>query len=226
MLDLGKLRVSLTKNGYLKIADVVRRHPRWEVLDNIRGVYRGINLVRSQVGNIMGEDLTGELPEFWDEIRSHSDHALDAFVLVAIIMSHVELIDLLKSSSQGDMKGYLERGSIGEKAFTNLVYAMALCDLCDYERGAKAVTYDMRRLVYVLRKAGPVVRQLIEFKLRQCGWRPPERPMGTDFFAECEENGIHRVFGLDPEDFRNWLRGRLKVGPPAEHDRSLLRKPR
>jgi hypothetical protein len=216
MLDLQPLRVSLTKNGYLKIAEVVKRHPRWEVLDNIRGAYRGVNLVRSQVANIMGEDISGELPEFWDEIRQHGDRAVDAFVLVAIIMSHGDLIHLLKASFQGDMKGHLERASVGEKAYTNLVYAMACCGLCDYARGAEATTYDMRGLVHELREAGHVVRQLIEHKMRRCGWRPADRPGGTDFFRECEENEIHRVFGLEPRAFRSWLENRLRIAAPAE----------
>lgn len=226
MIDLQKLGVSLTKNGYLKIADVVKKHPRWEVLDNVKGVYRGINLARSQAANILGEDLGGELPEFWDEIRSHGSQAIDAFTLVAIIMSHVDLIDLLSKSAQGGMKGHLKRGRIGEKAYTNLVYAMASCDLCDYERGSEAVTYDMRGLVYALRKSGPVVRQLIEFKLRQCGWRPPERPGGTDFFDECEAHDIHLVFGLEPREFRDWLSNRLRIDPPTERSVDLPRRPR
>src|SRR5262249_48289081 len=155
-----RLRVSLTKNGYLKIAELVRRHPRWEVLDNVRNRYRHINLARSQAAKIMGEGISGELPEFWDEIRAYDNRAVDGFVLVAIIMSHADLIRLLIEADQGEMKGCLDRGDIGEKAYTNLVYAMSQCGLCDYVRGAESVNYDMRGLVYDLREAGPLVRQL------------------------------------------------------------------
>jgi hypothetical protein len=226
MVDLDRLRVSLTKNGYMKIAVLVRHHPRWEVLENVSGKHAGVNLIRSQVANIMGEDAAGEPPEFWDEIRSHGERAIDAFVLVALIMSHTDLIGLLKRSAQGHMKGHLERGTIGEKAYTNLVFALASCGLCDYQRGAEAVNYDMRGLIFALRKCGQVVRQLIAFKLAKCGWRPPERPGGVDFFDECEANGLHQVFGLEPEEFRDWLRGRLRIEPPAEQGTGLPRKPR
>lgn len=215
MIEMDRLRVSLTKNGYLKIADIIKRHPRWEVLDNVNGEYRGINLQRSQAANILGEDSNGQLPEFWDEIRSFDGRAIDAFTLVAIIMSHVDLIRLLSRSAQGDMKGHLERGDLSEKAYTNIVYALASCDLCDYERGSDAVTYDMRGLVYELREAGHLVRQLIESKLRRCGWRSPGQPGGTDFFAECDENDIPKVFGLKPKDFRSWIENRLKIQPPV-----------
>lgn len=214
MVELEKLKVSLTKNGYMKIAKLVREHPRWEVLDNISGVYDDVNLVRSQVANIMGQDASGEPPEVWDEIRQYGPQAIDCFTLVAIVMSHVDLIGLLRSSYQGDMKGYLQRGDIGEKAYTNLVYALATCDLCDYVKGADGVTYDMRGLVYNLREAGPVVRELIELKLRKCGWIPPDRPGGVDLCDECESNNIHRVFGLEPREFRSWLRGTLRIRAP------------
>lgn len=226
MVDLARLRVSLTKNGYMKIADLLRRHPRWEVLDNVSGAHADINLVRSQVANIMGEDLAGDPPEFWDEIRSRGDRAIDAFVLVAIIMSHVDLIDLLRRSAQGHMKGHLERRAIGEKAYTNLVFALASCGLCDYRRGAVAVTYDMRGLVYALQRSRRVVRRLIEFKLAKCGWRPPGRPGGIEFFEECEANQLHLVFGLEPEEFRDWLNGRLRIEQPIEQGAAMPRRPR
>ncbi len=219
--DLTQLKVSLTKNGYLKIADVLKRHPRWEVLDNIRGVYPGINLVRSQVANIMDEERTGEIPECWDEIRSFPDDSVDAFVFVAIVMSHVDLISVLRGSSQGDFKGYLRRSDLSDKAFTNLVYAMASVGACDYVRGAEAISYDLRSVVYHLRDAGSIVADLIASKLRRAGWRGQSN--STEFFNECESNGINDVFGIEPPRFRRWMRGTLRVQPPETTSRRPLR---
>jgi hypothetical protein len=51
MPGLHELNVSLTKNGYFKVADVIAKHPRHEVLDNIRGTYTGINLDRAQIAS-------------------------------------------------------------------------------------------------------------------------------------------------------------------------------
>ncbi len=182
MVDLNRLKVSLTKNGYLKIAEVLKRHPRWEVLDNVYGVYRGVNVVRSQASNIMDEEgLSGEVPEHWDEIRSLGSEAIEAFTFVAVILSHGELIARLKASSLGNMKGCLVRSAMGTKMFTNLVYAMAYTGLCDYERGAATVNYDLTGAIYDLRRAGHIVKQLLKSKLRRCGWRDPEvHPQSTD----------------------------------------------
>ena len=80
MPGLHELNVSLTKNGYFKIADVIEKHPRHEVLNNIRGTYVGINLDRPQIANMLSADpSTRELPEEWDEIRNYSKRAIDAF---------------------------------------------------------------------------------------------------------------------------------------------------
>ena len=37
MSGLDELKVSLTKNGYYKVAEVLKHHPRNEVLENISG---------------------------------------------------------------------------------------------------------------------------------------------------------------------------------------------
>lgn len=217
MLMLDRLRVSLTKNGYMKLADLLKRHPRWEVLDHVYGSYPGIKIARSQAANIMGEDRDGEIPEHWDEIRADGNAAIEAFVFVAVVMSHVDLIDLLKSSSQGAMKGYIERGKVGQKAYTNLVYALASVGACDYIRGAESVNFDLRTVVYALRESGEAVRSLIGSKLRRCGWRDKDRhPLGTEFFEECEAAGIHTVFGLEPREFKAWLQNRSRIKPPTE----------
>jgi hypothetical protein len=64
MPGLHELNVSLTKNGYFKVADVIEKHPRHEVLDNIRGTYAGINLDRAQIAKMLSADpITKELPE-------------------------------------------------------------------------------------------------------------------------------------------------------------------
>jgi hypothetical protein len=89
MSGLHELNVSLTKNGYFKVADVIAKHPRHEVLNKIRGTYAGINLDRAQIANMLSADpSTKELPEEWDEIRNYSKRAIDALVFISILFSH------------------------------------------------------------------------------------------------------------------------------------------
>jgi hypothetical protein len=223
MVQLSRLRVSLTKNGYMKIADVVRAHPRWEVLDNVEGTYPNIDVKRSQAANILGEDLDGQLPEHWDEIRSFSDASIDAFVFIAVVMSHGELISVLQRDAQGDMKGYLQRDDLGEKAYTNLVFALASVGACDYVRGADAVAYDLRSVVHPLLDAGCLVASLIKSKLRRCGWR---EQLDGPFLEVCQQNGIHQVFALEFSEFRSWMENRLRIEPPSRRRIAPIRRPR
>jgi hypothetical protein len=89
MSGLHELNVSLTKNGYFKVADVIAKHPRHEVLNKIRSTYAGINLDRAQIANMLSADpSTKELPEEWDEIRNYSKRAIDALVFISILFSH------------------------------------------------------------------------------------------------------------------------------------------
>ena len=77
MPGLAELKVSLTKNGYFKVVEVIVRHPRHEVLANLRGTHMGINLDRAQIANMLSADPeTGELPEEWDEVRQYPQRAI------------------------------------------------------------------------------------------------------------------------------------------------------
>lgn len=216
MVALDNLKVSITKNGYMKLAEVVKRHPRDEVLDNIRGTYVGINLIRSQISNIMDESVTGEVPEFWDDIRKFNEAAIESFVFVAVVFSHGSLINALKDSSVGDMRGYLQRSSFKTpKVYMNLQYAMSSIEACEYQRGSESINYDLRAAIFSLLDAGPIVAELIETKLRRCGWRPSRvGSQRSDFLSACEELEIPKVFGLTSSEFRRWMRGKLRIAAP------------
>lgn len=222
MIDIGRLKVSLTKNGYLKIADVVKLHPRWEVLDYVEGHYPGINIQRSQVKAVLGADsTTGQVPECWDEIRQFDDQTIESFTLVAVILSHHRLIELLKMSNQGGMRGFFHRddlaGHSGGKIFTNLKFAMAALNLCDYDRGAESISYDFYPLIYCLSGAHAALKELVYSKLERCRWVDPFRHRTSpysDFFTTCNQAGFPEVFGLTQEEFAAWLEGTLDIDPP------------
>lgn len=79
----------VNKNGYFKVAEVIKKHPRHEVLANIHGTHEGIDLDRAQIlGMLSGDPKTEELPEEWDEIRTYSERAVEAFTFIYILFSH------------------------------------------------------------------------------------------------------------------------------------------
>jgi hypothetical protein len=220
VFSVQKLRVSLTKNGYMKLARLVRKYPRHEVLDHTYGSEPGIKLARSQAANILGADPeTGQLPEFWDKIRDFDDKTIRCFTFASILLSHHKLIQAFSLAAQGNMHGHLRRDDLSEKEFTNVAYAMATLGLCDYERGSDGVTFDLYRLVYNLVPAHVLVRQLIESKLRRAGWLDPERFQFSndgDFLSVCRRTQINQLFGLDSNQFEAWLNGRFEMEPPDD----------
>jgi hypothetical protein len=223
MFDLQKLRVSLTKNGYMKLARLVRKYPSHEVLDHVYGSESGIKLARSQAANILGADAqTGQVPTFWDDIRNFDDKTIRSFTFAAIVLSHHKLIEAFSLAAQGNMHGYLRRDDLSEKEFTNIVYAMATLGLCDYERGSDGVSFDLYRLVYHLQPAHVQLRQLIESKLRRGGWINPEvHPFSreSDFLEICRRIQINQTFGLDSSQFEAWLNGDFEMEIPDDRGR-------
>lgn len=159
MIDLATLRVSLTKNGFFKVAELVKMYAGAEVLDHVRGDHVGINIARSQIANMMDADIrTGLAPAYWDDIRDQGEHAIDAFTVVVMLFSHGAIIDLMQRASEGraEYTGYFLRGDLkadkagkgSEKAHTNFAYALACFGLSRYRRGAHAVEYNLQPVVY------------------------------------------------------------------------------
>ncbi|MDR5809535.1 hypothetical protein [Caballeronia sp. LZ019] len=220
MSGLSNLTVSLTKNGYQKIADVIIKHPRHEILANIHGVHAGINLDRSQIFNMLsGNPITNELPEVWDEVRSFDEPQVRALTFIAILYSHNQLIGIFAKSKTGEMRGTLRRDDFGnDKAYTNIAYTMQSFGICAYRPGAAYVDYSMATVFSDMR-IGPLAKKVIAKKLEQTGWREP--PPGDEFlrtfYEQCFHYQFHDALGLSPEQFESWLEGRVvqvSVLPP------------
>jgi hypothetical protein len=210
MVVIEKLKVSLTKNGYLKTWRLVRLHPSDKILANVTGKHPGINLAPSQVRNILSADASGTIPAFWDDIRKYNDQTIKAFTFLAIVLSHHRLIEALQHAGKGTPKGRISRDEMSEKEYTNLVYSLSELGYCHYERGAASVSYDISPLAAQLQPARKLVEQLVSSKLRRCGWRDPNEFTGsTDqpLVSECRKLKLHEALGMGFGDFSRWLTG-------------------
>ncbi len=235
MVDFETLKVSLTKNGYFKVAELLKVHSRSEVLDNLVGVHPGINIVRSQIANIIDcNPATNDVPEFWDSIREHGNHAIDAFTVVAMLFSHHRIIEVMQAASIGrdEFKGYFLRTDFPrEKEFTNWAYTLACFGLSHYKRGAGAVEFDLSPVVYHLRSAGELVRDLIKQKFLRAGWRDPSRyaiKPDRELVEEMRVQKVNCVLSMEWPRFTRWLRNELTIRAPASpfglHDVGLFGK--
>ena len=217
---LEALRVSLTKNGYLKVAKIIKKHPRNEILDNIEGVYEGINIEAAQVKGMLSYDsTTQEFPEVWDEVRPLGDNAIEALVFISIIYSHHIFIEAFSNSKLSEMRGRLKRDKLGNKNYTNLIYPMSQLGLCPLKRGANETYYDVSPLF--LLEIGPLVKKVISFKLEKTGWETPalDDYFSRDFYEQCAYYGFHDVLGISMEQFKQWLEGdEVKKEEPPKLD--------
>lgn len=213
MVDLQNLRVSLTKNGYLKISTIVEAHPSSEMLDHVSGTHPGVNLVASQVANVLCADpATGVVPALWDELRRHDRATIRAFTFVAIVFSHHRLIELFLHT--GSPTGRISRTDFAtEKEYTNLAFALSEVDAAPYIRGAGEVDYDLAAVTDQLGDVGSLMARLLKAKLRRCGWRDPEEFVaGADLplAEQCREERFHDVLGMDYRKFADWIGVRPK----------------
>ncbi len=217
---LDALKVSLTKNGYFKVAEVIKKHPRNEILDNIEGIYEGINIEAAQIkGMLSYNETTDEFPEMWDEIRPLGDKAIEALVFISIIYSHKTLIQVLSKSKLSEMRGCLKRDDLAEKAYTNLVYSMNKQGMCPLNKGANETYYDVSPLF--LLEIGPLVKKVIGYKLQKTGWKVPTSDdyFSRDFYEQCAYYGFHDVLGISMEQFKQWLEGdEVKKEEPPKLD--------
>lgn len=219
MIDLNQLKVSLTKNGCFKVAEVLKAYSRWEVLDHVEGRHEGIDVKRSQIANMLDMNpATDEIPAFWDDIRHHGNQSIDAFTLVAMLFSHEKVIRLMVEASrnQPEYTGYFLRKDLSNKEYTNLAYAFGCFGISDYRPGQSTVEYDLVPAIYHLREHGKLVQELLTSKLKRAGWKDPRgNRLSTDgsLFEELQKHRFHRVLSMEWERFEQWLNGHLDMEP-------------
>jgi hypothetical protein len=208
MTGLDALTVSLTKNGYFKVAQVVEAFPANQVLANLNNKIEGVDLAESQIANMLSTDTHGHLPEVWDEVRTLGAPAIRALVFISIIFSHKDLINGLASAKTAEMQGVLRRDDFGDKVFTNLVYSMGSMGLCIVKTGAQEVLYNLAPLFREL-QIGPLAKKILRLKLEKTGWTEPS---ATDifrrtFYEQCNFYGFPDTLAISPKQFEDWLEG-------------------
>lgn len=217
---LEALKVSLTKNGYFKVAEVIKNHPRKEILDNINGTYQDINIEAAQIkGMLSYDEATDGFPNVWDDVRTLGDNAIDALVFISIIYSHKKLIEVLSNSKLSEMRGCLKRDDLGDKAYTNLVYSMSKQGMCPLKQGSDETYYDVSPLF--LLEIGPLVKKVIGFKLEKTGWKSPSEDdyFSRGYYEQCAFYRFHDVLGISMEQFEQWLEGdEVKKAEPPRLD--------
>ncbi len=195
--DLSKLKVSLTKHGAHKIAFLLEHFDKDDILNHLEGDYMDINIHGAQTRRILSIEEGKPAPELWNEIKKYGLEDIFDLVFIAIVFSHNELISALQTGIEEGC--IIKRGKIIDgKAYTNFAgvldeFGFAVEHTSDY------VTFDISRIFYKF-YIPELVSNLLIIKLTEAGWTR------TNSLAdECINLEFHKVFGLNPDEFKDWL---------------------
>jgi hypothetical protein len=204
MIDLSRLRVSLTKHGAHKVAELIKNFSQDEILNNAWDKHKGIRINLAQTMKNLSVDLNGRVPSIWEEVKQLGDTEIENLVLIAIIFSHHELIKTMIEAQTKEMRGTVERGKVIDgKAYTN--FACILDELgFAKEHTVQHISYDLARL-FSNRELPKFVRALLVLKLKAANWDGK-----SDLIEECLRLNLHKVFSVTPEFFKSWLEGEVE----------------
>ena len=200
MTDLTRLKVSLTKHGAHKIAWLLHKFDKDEVLDNLSGSILGINIEHAQASTNLSVAPNGVVPSVWNDAKAMGDEAVNALVLIAIVFSHHRLISaMIDSSSGGSYKGTIIRGTYFDgKAYTNIAHILDELGFA-VSHSESQVSYDFSKL-FQIKGLHKLVQKILYIKLDSAGW-----DKGNSVVDECVSLDFHRVFSMSEQEFRNWL---------------------
>ena len=96
--NLDRSKVSLTKHGAHKIAFLLQKFDKDEILNHLEGDYMDINIDPAQTRRILSISDSNKAPELWNEIKKYGLEDIFDLVFIAIVFSHNELITALKKA--------------------------------------------------------------------------------------------------------------------------------
>ena len=195
--DLKELKVSLTKHGAHKIAYLLQQFDKDDILNHLSDDFMDIHIDSAQTRGILSINDKGLAPDLWNEIKKYGLEDIFDLVFIAIVFSHNDFINALKKGiSDGCV---IKRGDVvSGKVYTNFAhiidqYGFAIEHTADY------VTFDISRIFYKY-YIPELVAKLFNIKLVEVGWNKT-----NTLVEECIRLDLHSIFGLDADEFKDWL---------------------
>ncbi len=207
MIDLAKLKVSLTKHGAHKIFKIMKNASPDEVLNHIDDTALNIHIDAAQTRKNMSIRSDGSVPGYWMLAKGHGEQHLKFLVLLAICHSHHSIIEALKYSKPRLGNGVVLRGQVLDgKKYTNLANNFDELGFLMHHN-EQGFEYDFSQ-VFTLLRFSELYRQLIKDKLVECGM---DESIGDSMLIETAiQLELNVVLGLTDNEYRSWL----SVGTP------------
>lgn len=199
MLDLGRLSTSLTKHGAHKIALLLAKYDKDNILNRLSGVEPGINIEAVQARKNLSATTSGVVPEVWNKARAAGSESVGALVFVGIVFSHHKLIEAMRAGRIAPMRGKIENGKVlSGKDFTNFAHTIEeLGYRVSHTPGQ--VTYNLSKL-FEIPGLNKLALELIALKFKAAGWDGKKSVVD-----ELIDNKLNEVFSITAEQFENWL---------------------
>lgn len=198
--------VSLTKNGYFKLIELIRKYPANEILNHLDE----IKLDYTQARKMLAGSNDDILPNVWDTVKGMDEESQYALLLFSIIFSHKDLIETFANSISSEMRGSIKRSSIETKSYTNLAFALNESGLAtNFQQGADQTDFDLSP-IFTKNEIGPLAKIILKAHLQNMGWREPNEslPFQRTFEEQVEHYRFNEVFGVSAVQFINWLDGK------------------
>jgi len=165
--DLSRLRVSLTKHGAHKIAYLIKEFDKDDILNHLNGDYKDIRISDSQTRAILSINSNGIAPDLWNNIKEYGIEDINDLVFLAIIFSHIDYINAIRTSFTQDNTIYRSEFPT-EKVYTNLAHIIeqlgyAVNNQHDF------IVFDLARIFYKF-YLPPLIIELLQIKLHSAGW--------------------------------------------------------
>lgn len=200
MTKLQRLRVSLTKHGAHKLVTLFERYPASTILNNLDGSYNDIYITLTQARKNLSVH-GGVVPKVWDEARNRGRPFVRGLALIAIIFSHIDLINAMRASAIPGKKfqGEIRRGErISGKAFTNIKCTLIELGFAT-SNSPQFVSYDLSAL-FSIEGLHTLAAEVLRLKLEDAGWSKE-----NSFLDELNTLGLHEVFAISESELRSWL---------------------
>ena len=199
MLSLSKLNVSLTKHGAHKIALLLRKYDKDDILDRLEGVEPGVNIEAAQARKNLSASASGTVPDVWNKARAAGSETIDALTLLAIIFSHHQLMRAMREGRTQIYRGVIQRGKVLDgKAFTNFAHTLEELGY-SVEHTPDRVTFNLARL-FEIPGLHKLAFELLQLKMKVAGWTS-----AVPLVDELMSAKLNDVLAVSPDQFRNCL---------------------
>ena len=135
-------KVSLTKQNFRTLPDVLIANKLEDVLSNLGGIDE------PQAKKMLVVDSDGNVPTVWDDAKKISNDAVKLSVLVSIIFSHELLINYFKESTSNKEGVLIKGSSVNDKVYTNISRFLVDAGIAE-ETNPSSINYDFKPLFEV-----------------------------------------------------------------------------